>query len=99
MISDRGVDLIAGGRDKGHQCTEAVSLQGNLSRRLRQLDGGADRFLDIFRARIAIIRRVKSQAALPVSFRPYVEIDAWLLPPEWVRSDRDEPLGCQLIAS
>ena len=82
MISNGGVDLIAGGRDKGHQCTEAVPLQGNLSSRLWQLNSGADRFYDIFHARIAIIRRVKSQAVLPVSFRPYVEIDARLLPPE-----------------
>jgi hypothetical protein len=60
MIGNGGVDLIAGGRDKGHQCTEAVPLQGNLSGRLWQLNSGADRFHDIFRARIAIIRRVKS---------------------------------------
>src|SRR6202041_3321388 len=30
VIANGGVDLRAGGRDKGHQCTEAVSLQGNL---------------------------------------------------------------------
>src|ERR1700719_1831750 len=98
MISNGGVDLIAGGRDKGHQCTEAVPLQGDLSGRLWQLNSGADRLHDIFRASIAIIRRVKSQAVLPVSFRPHAEIDSGLLPPEYVRRDCDEPLRCQLIA-
>ena len=98
MISNGGVDLMASGRDKGHQCAEAVALQGNLSGRLRQLNSGADRFHDISRACVAIIRRVKSQTVLPVGFGPYVEIDVRLLPPEQVRRDRDEPLGCQLIA-
>ena len=60
--------------------------------------GGADCLHDIPRARIAIIRRVKPQTVLPVSFRPYVEIDVRLLPPEQVRRDRNESLLCQLIA-
>src|SRR5580693_561218 len=42
VISDSGVDLVAGGCDKGHQCTEAVPLQGNLSSRLWQLNSSAD---------------------------------------------------------
>src|ERR1700722_19140757 len=43
MISNSGVDLIARGCDEGHQCTEAVPLQGNLSSRLWQLNSTAVR--------------------------------------------------------
>src|SRR5580704_949212 len=82
MISDSGVDLVAGSCDKDHQCAEAVPLQGNLSGRLWQLNSGADRFHDIFRARIAIVHHTQPQTMLPVRFRSYVEIDARLLPPE-----------------
>ena len=98
MVSNDSVDLMTGGCDKSHQRTEAVSLQADFSGRLRQLSGGADRFPDIFRAGVAIICCVKSEAVLPVIFRSYAEIDAGLLPPEQVRRDRDEPLGCQLVA-
>jgi hypothetical protein len=80
MIGNGGIDLIAGGRDEGHQSTEAVPLQRDLSSRFWQLNRGA--LHDVFGARIAIIRRVQSQTVLPVSFRPYVKIDARLLPPE-----------------
>src|SRR5580700_8606632 len=98
MIANGGVDLMTGGCDKSHQCTEAVSLQADLSGRLRQLSRSADRFPDIFRAGVAIMCCVKSQAVLPVIVRSYAEIDAGLLPPEQVRRDRDEPQRCQLVA-
>src|SRR5580704_4057999 len=82
MISNGGVDFVPGGRDKYHQCTEAVPLQGDLSSGLWQLNSGAYRFHDIFRAGIAIICRVQPQTVLPVSFRGYVEVDARLLTPK-----------------
>src|SRR4029077_14623948 len=82
MVSNGGVDLMASGRDKGHQCAEAVALQGNPPGRLGQLKSGADCLRDIARASVAIIRRVNPQTVLPVGFRPYVEIDVKFLPPE-----------------
>jgi hypothetical protein len=45
VISNGGVDFVSGGRDKGHQSTQAVPLQGNLSGRLRQLNSGAEAWL------------------------------------------------------
>src|ERR1700733_1934742 len=67
MIANGGVDLMASGRDKGHQCTEAVALQGNLSSRLRQFKSGANRLRNITRACVAIICTVEPQTVLPVS--------------------------------
>ncbi len=58
VIGNGGVDFVSGGRNEGHQSTQAVPLQGNLSGRLRQLNSGADRFHDVARTRIAIIGRV-----------------------------------------
>src|SRR5271170_2676850 len=84
VISDSRVDLIASGRDKGHQCAEAVPLQGNPSGRFWQLNSSADRFQNIFHARIAVIGRVKSQTVLPVDFRSYAQINARLLTPEQI---------------
>src|ERR1700732_2513777 len=98
MIANGGVDLMASGRDKGHQCPEAVALQGNLSSRLRQLNSRANRLRNITRACVAIICPVEPQTVLPVSLRPYVEIDVRLLPPEQVGRDCNESLLCQLIA-
>src|ERR1700731_3321545 len=83
MVSNSGIDLMASGRDKGHQCAEAVALQSNPPGRLGQLDGGADCLRDIARASVAIIPPVKPQTLLP----------------EEVWRDRDVSLGCQLVAS
>src|SRR5277367_5298837 len=99
MVSNGGIDFVASGRDKSHQCPEAVALQGNPPGRLGQLDSGADCLRDIARASIAIIRSVKPQTVLPVSFRPYVKINVRLLPPEEVRRDRGVSVSCQLVAS
>src|SRR5277367_3761581 len=99
MVSNGCIDLMASRRDKGHQGAEAVALQGNPPGRPGQLDGGADCLRDIACAGVAIIRPVKPQTVLPVGFRPYVEINVRLLPPEEVWRDRGVSLGSQLIAS
>jgi hypothetical protein len=98
MVSNRCIDLIAGGYDKSHQCAEAVALHANLAGRLRQRRGCAYRFPDILSTGIAIIGPVKPQTVLPVCVRSDTKIDARFLPPEQVRRDRDEALGRKLIA-
>jgi hypothetical protein len=82
MVSDRSIDLIAGGYDKSHQRAEAVALHGNLAGRLRKLSSRANCFLDIFRAGIAVISSVKPQTVLPVCVGSDIKIDARFLPPE-----------------
>ena len=54
MISNGGVDFVAGGRKKYHQGTKTKSKQSNSSTRFFQLNGSADCFHDIPRTRISI---------------------------------------------
>src|SRR5271154_354780 len=98
MISNGGVDFVAGGRYKDHQGTKTKSKQSNFSTRFFKLNGSTNRFHDVPHTRVAIKRRIKSETVLPAFFRRYVEINSRLLPPEQVRCDRDKPLGRQLIA-
>src|SRR5580700_1510132 len=54
MISNGGVNFVAGGRKKYHQGTKTKSKQSNSSTRFLKFNGSADRFHDVPHTRIAI---------------------------------------------
>src|SRR3984957_16219594 len=82
VISDRGIDAAAHGRQERHQGAEAVTLDANLARALRQFGHSVQRVLNISDTSITIIRLIKAKAVLPVGLGGDAEVDARLLTPE-----------------
>src|SRR5258708_14846972 len=81
-IGDGGIDVAAHGRQERHQGAEAVALDGNLARALRQFGHSVQGVNNISDASVTIIRLIKAKAALPVSLRRDAKVNARLLTPE-----------------
>jgi hypothetical protein len=81
-ISDGGIDVAPHGREERHQGAEAVALDGNLARALRQVRHVIQSVLDISDASVAIIALIKVKAVLPVSLRRDAKVNAWRLTPK-----------------
>src|SRR5271163_1686349 len=99
VIPDRGVDaVVAYGRHEDHQRTQAIAEQGNLAVAFRETACCVNRVLYVPYARISVISRIEAKAVLPVGFGGDVQVDAWLLPPVQVWTDREVTLFRQFIA-
>src|SRR5579862_2843626 len=98
VISDGGIDVAAYGRQERHQGAEAVALDGNLARTLRQFGQSVQGFVNISDASVTIKGLIKAKAMLPVSLRRDAEVNARLLTPEQVWRDRKETLFRQFVA-
>src|SRR5580704_2547610 len=92
MIGDGGGDVAAHGRQERHQGAEAVALDGNLARALRQFGHSVQGVVNISDASVTIIRLIKAKAVLPVRLGGDAQVNARLLPPEQVWRDREETL-------
>src|SRR5579872_379077 len=82
VIGDGGIDVAAHGRQERHQGAEAVALDGNLARALRQFGHSVQGVLDISDASVTIVSLIKAKAVLPVSLRRDAKVNARLLTPE-----------------
>src|SRR6202049_2142768 len=82
VIGDGGIDVAADGRQERHQGAEAVALDGNLARALRQFGHNVQGVVNISDASVTIIRLIKAKAVLPVSLRRDAKVNTRLLTPE-----------------
>src|SRR5580692_7637146 len=99
VIPDRGVDaVVAHGCHEDHQRAEAIAEQGNLAVAFREIAYCVDGVLDVLGARVSIIGPIQAKAVVPVGLGGDVQVDARLLPPVEVRSDREVTLFRQFIA-
>src|SRR5271155_4778215 len=98
VIPDRGVDaVVTHGCHEDHQRAEAIAEQGNLAVAFREIAYYAHGVLDVLYAGIPVISRIETKAVLPVGFGGDVQVDARLLPPVQVWSDREVALFRQFI--
>src|SRR5580704_6266733 len=97
VISDGGIDVAAHGRQERHQGAEAVALDGNLARALRDFGHSIQGVADISDASVTIIGLIKAKAVLPVSLRGDAKVNARLLTPEQVGCDRYKALLGQSV--
>src|SRR6202050_2505954 len=99
VIPDRGVDpVVADGCHEDHQRAQAIAEQGNLPIAFRESAQCIDSVLDVLYAGISVISRIEAKAVVPVGLGGDVQVDAWLLPPVQVWSERDVTLFRQFIA-
>src|SRR5260370_30439946 len=99
VIPDRGVDaIVAHGCHEDHQRAKAIAEQGNLTVAFRETACCVKRVLYVPYARISVISRIEAKAVLPVGLGGDVQVDAWLLPPVQVWSEREVTLFRQFIA-
>src|SRR5580698_10959767 len=99
VIPDRGVDaVVAHGCHKNHQRAEAIAEQGNLAVAFRETAYCVDGVLYVLYAGISVISRIEAKAVVPVGLGGDVQVDARLLPPVEVRSDRNVTLFRQFVA-
>src|ERR1700722_10954257 len=90
---DRGIDaVVAHGCHEDHQSAEAIAEQGNLTVAFREIAYRINGVLDVLYAGISFISRIEAKAVLPVGLRSDVQVDAWLLPPVQVWSEREVTL-------
>jgi hypothetical protein len=82
VISDGGADVAARGGQERHQGAEAIALDGNLTRAIRQFGLSVQGVLNISDTSITIIGLIKAKAVLPVSLYGDAKVDARLLTPE-----------------
>src|SRR5271167_2817043 len=99
VIPDRGVDaVVAHSCHEDHQRAEAIAEQRNLAVAFRETAYCIDGVFDVSDAGISVISRIEAKAVLPVSLGGDVQVDAWLLPPVQVWSEREVTLFRQFIA-
>src|ERR1700733_10190011 len=99
VIPDRGVDaVVADGCHEDHQRAEAIAEQGNRTVAFREFAYCVDGVLYVPYARISVISRIEAKAVVPVGLGGDIQVDARLLPPVEVRSDREVTLFRQFIA-
>src|ERR1700678_2778120 len=99
VIPDRSVyTVFAHSGHEDHQCTEAIAKQGNLAGAFRESAYCIDSVFDVLYAGISVISRIEAQAVVPVGLGGDVQVDAGLLPPVQVWSDREVALLRQFIA-
>src|SRR3984893_1576919 len=82
VIGDGGVDVAAHDRQERHQGTEAIPLDGDLARAVRQHGHSVQGVLNISDASVTIIGLIKAKAVLPVRLRVDAKVNARLLMPE-----------------
>src|ERR1700740_3088153 len=98
VIPDRGVDaVVTHGCHEDHQRAEAIAAQGNLAVAFREIAYSFDGVLDVLYAGISVISRIEAEAVLPVGFGGDVQVDARLLPPVQIWSDREVAFFRQFI--
>src|SRR5271170_2245525 len=99
VIPDRGVDaIVTHGRHEDHQRAEAIAEQGNLAVAFRETAYCIDGVFDVLYAGISVISLIEAKAVVPVGLGGDVQVDARLLPPVQVWSDREVALLRQFIA-
>src|SRR3984885_8139832 len=99
VIPDRGVDaVVADGCHEDHQRAEAIAEQRNLAVAFREIAYCVDSVFDVLYAGISVISLIEAKAVVPVGLGGDVQVDARLLPPVEVRSDREVTLFRQFIA-
>src|SRR5580692_6797265 len=99
VIPDRGVDaVIAHSCHEDHQRSEAIAEQGYLAVAFRETAYCIDGVFDVLDAGISVISLIEAKAVVPVGLGGDLQIDARLLPPEQVWSDREVALFRQFIA-
>src|SRR5271156_6671565 len=99
VIPDRGVDaVVAHGCHEDHQRAEAIAEQGNLAVAFRETACRDNGVLYVPYARISVISRIEAKAVVPGGLGGDVQVDAWLLPPVQVWSEREVTLFRQFIA-
>src|SRR5271170_7000921 len=99
VIPDRGVDaVVAHDCHEDHQRAEAIAEQGNLAVAFRETACGVNGVLYVPYACISVISRIEAKAVLPVGLGGDVQVEARLLPPVQVWSDREVTLFRQFIA-
>src|SRR5580658_917173 len=90
VIPDRGVDaVVTHGCHEDHQRGEAIAEQGNLAVAFRETAYCVDGVLDVLDAGVSVISRIETKAVLPVGFGGDLQVDARLLTPVQIRSDRE----------
>ncbi len=82
MISDRSVDAVAHGCQKGHQGAKAVTEDGDPAGAPWQLGHSADGVFNVPDAGISVIGLIETKAVLPVGLGGHGQVDARLLTPE-----------------
>src|SRR5271155_654794 len=99
VIPDCGVDaVVALGRHEDHQRAEAIAEQGNLTVTFRETACCVNGVLYVPYARISVISRIEAKAVVPVGLGGDVQVDARLLPPVQVWSEREVTLFRQFVA-
>src|SRR5229473_4151823 len=93
VIPDRGVDaVVAHGCHEDHQRAETIAEDGNLAVAVRDAAYCVDGVLHVLGTGISVISRIEAKAVLPVGLGGDEQVDARLLPPEQIWSDRKETL-------
>src|SRR5580693_8383614 len=99
VIPDRGIDaVVPHSCHEDHERSKAIAEQGNLAVALRETAYGTDRFFDVLYAGISVISLIEAKAVVPIGLGGDVQVDARLLPPVQVWSDREVTLFRQFIA-
>src|ERR1700759_2111461 len=99
VIPDRGVDAVfAHSCHEDHQRSKAIAEQGNLAVAFRETAYCVDGVFDVRDAGISVISLIEAKPMVPVGLGGDVQVDARLLPPVQVWSDREVALFCQFIA-
>src|SRR3984885_212015 len=99
VIPHSGVDaVVADGCHEDHQRAEAIAEQGNLTVAFRKTACCVNGVLYVPYARISVISLIETKAAVPVGLGGNVQVDAGLLPPVQVWSEREVTLFRQFIA-
>jgi hypothetical protein len=89
VIPDRGVDdVVAHGCYEDHQRAEAIAEQGNFTVAFWETACCVDGVLYVPYARVSVISRMEAKAVVPVGLGGDVQVDAWLVPPVQVWSER-----------
>src|ERR1700677_1969018 len=90
VIPDCSVDAVfAHSCHEDHQRAEAIAEQGNLAVTLREIANRVDCVFNVRDAGISVICLIKAKAVVPVGLGSDVQIDARLLPPIKIWSDRE----------
>src|SRR5580658_4666734 len=99
VIPDRGVDaVVAHSCHEDHQCSETIAEQGSLAVAFRETAYCIDGVFNVPDASISVISLIEAKAVVPVGLRGDVQVDARLLPPIQVWSNREVTLFRQFIA-
>src|ERR1700734_711433 len=99
VIPDRGGDaVVAHGCHEDHQRAEAIAEQRNLAVAFREIAYCVNGVLYVPYARISVISRIEPKTVVPVGLGGNVQVDARLLPPEQIWSDREVTLFRQFVA-